>query len=239
MTARRRTRPHPPAATGCVRSARSGIVRRRRPDEGYLTMIEVVVTLLLTGLVLGLVTPLVQTVQGSFAASRQALAAEAQARLAVMNLTRQVTGAAAVCLPAQFTPTGFTLRVLAVVSTTTSGSTLTTTYRWEQWRVVTSSHVLEEEVSATTTSPRAPVSWPSSGGNPLWTTVARNVANTASGPFSLAASAHGSPQQLSVQLQVTGGGTPHQTFLVSSQVAALNTPYLANPPACTTLTPAQ
>jgi prepilin-type N-terminal cleavage/methylation domain-containing protein len=222
---------------------RTGTASRRlaagRHSTGF-TLVELVVTMMLTSIVLAAIIPTLEAVSGSITTSRQVLTGEAQARLAIENLETQVSSASEICLPTQLTAAGFTLRILEILSTTTSGGTLTTTYRWDQWMVPTGAAVLEEEDSATqTTTSSTGISWPKNGdGSAAWVPVSHYVVNSSTAPFSLPSTSKGSPQALSVYLQVSDGtGAGTQIAVMQSTIAALDTPYTLDPSACATATP--
>jgi prepilin-type N-terminal cleavage/methylation domain-containing protein len=201
-----------------------------RSDHGF-TLIEVVLTTTITAVVLALVVPVLQAVFGAISTSNAVLSAEAQGRLALDNLSLQVSSAVEICLPTQFSSAGFTVRVLDVVSTTGTGGTLAHTYQWDQWTVSTSDHTLKEEQAAPQSSTSGSgVAWPDGGGSPAWVTVAHGVVNTTAAPFvgAPATPGSGSPLGLEVDLQLAAtSGSMSTTEALSSDFAALDTPYYA------------
>jgi prepilin-type N-terminal cleavage/methylation domain-containing protein len=212
-----------------------------RHSPGF-TLVELIVTMMLLSIVMAAVIPTLVAVTGSITTSGQVLTGEAQARLAIQNLEIQVASASEICLPTQFTTAGFTLRILQVLSTTTSGGSLTTTYRWDQWMVATGTSVLEEEDSANqSTTSSTGISWPkNSNGSAAWVPVSHYMVNSSTPPFSLLSTSKGSPQALSVDLQVSDGtGHGAQVVTMQSTIAALDTPYVLSPSACSTATPDQ
>jgi|GEM_PF-2284324 len=155
-------------------------LRASAGDDDGLTLVELLVAALVTLLVLAAVPAIFQTVSATSASSTNISDGAAQARLAVESLAAQVGSAAEICLPTQVTSAGFTVRIGQITSTSGAGGALTTTGRWDQWRV-TSSGRLQEETSATETEasygfPTSNLSWNG------WFTVASGLANGASSP---------------------------------------------------------
>lgn len=223
-----------------TRSPRRPFRRAARGDAGF-TLVESVVAMMLTAVFMALVTPVLQSVSNALISSNTVLATEAQGRLALESLSLQVTSAIEICLPTQFSATGFTVRTLDVVSSTGTGSTLVETYQWDQWTLAPNNGGLQEERAVPQTSTSASsVAWPHAGSKPTWTTVTHGVVNNGVAPFVLPAASAGSPQSLSVRLQIaSGSGSSAATVVLNAQFAALDTPYGTGGSSCSTVSPAQ
>lgn len=219
------------------RGRRSVPVRRhlstaaRRGDDSGLTLVELLVAAVVTLLVLSTVPVLFETVSTSTASSSNISGSAAEARLALESLGAQVSSAAEICLPVQFTKAGFTVRIGQIVSTSGAGGALTTYGRWDQWRIDASGD-LQEETSAQVAEqsygfPTTGLDWNG------WFTVATGIANASSEPpftwpdgTTSAVSADptiGQPEVLSIDFLVQEGhkGTS-ETVQVRSTVAALD-----------------
>jgi prepilin-type N-terminal cleavage/methylation domain-containing protein len=195
-----------------------------RGDRGF-TLIEIVVAIGVTLTLLALVPVVIQAVSDAAAFSQGTSAGGAQSINAIEQLESRVESASQICLPTSMTTVGpnvsagFGLRVQTIAF----GKSL-----WDQWIVNTSSDTLQEQDWSTT--------WVSGDAVPAWTTVATNVINSSTVPFSLPTVSSGSPQTLSMDLQVT------ETYAHKSQavefkavIAAFSTPYTSSPPvACST-----
>ncbi len=198
-----------------------------------------------TLVIVALIPPLLETVTNSASTSEGISAGTGQANIAIENLTAQVVSADQICLPTQLTASGFTVRILQILSTSyTSAGAPVTTYRWDQWRLNSSNNKLEEEESATQPNTSASgIVWPRSNGSPQWVTVVQPIVNSSSippiPPFSLNNLFPGSPQSLAIDLQVqeAHGQKQQNKQLVElkSSVAALDTSYGSTTPISATL----
>lgn len=202
-----------------VRSARVRGGTAYGGDDG-VTLIELLVTMLLTGVVLTILLPFMTAVGGATTTTGEIATATSSARLALEGIQLDAGSASKVCLPTSgqlapslSCPAGGTtpsangpsayLRVL---------SDAFGTERWVQWQVVAGA--LEEQ-SWPDTSP-APSSEP-------WNVIASPV--TSATPFSCVV-AGGSPIVLDVTLVVQAGhGSTTVTVPVTSTVSALDTSY--------------
>ena len=203
----------------------------RRGDDSGLTLVELLVAAVVTLLVLSTVPALFETVSISSNSSSNISAGTAEARLALESLSAQVVSAVEICLPAQFTEPGFTVRIGQIVSTSGAGGALTTYGRWDQWRIDANGD-LQEETSVQVAEqsygfPTTGLDWNG------WSTVAAGIVNSSSEPpftwpdgTTSAVPADptiGQPEALSINLVVQEGhkGTS-ETVEVRSTVAALD-----------------
>ncbi|HEV8063553.1 MAG TPA: hypothetical protein VGP46_01920 [Acidimicrobiales bacterium] len=192
---------------------------RRLADAGF-TLAEVVVTMLVSMIMVGLVTPIFETMVVASTTSQSINSATAQARLAVDNLGALVGSGAEICLPTSMTTAGPTVAAgFAVrVESLAFGRT-----QWDQWMLNGATHQLQEQTWPTT--------WTTGNAVPPWVVVANSVTNTTA-PFSLPTTAAGALQTLGVNLVVTSGtARGAQTVAIQSTIAAMDTPYSATPPA--------
>ena len=188
-------------------------------DSDGMTLIELVMALAVTMTLLSGVPRVIQAVSDASAYAQGTAAGTAQARTAVQDLGYRVQSASQICLPTSMTtvgPTvtsGFAVRVL----TDAFGKT-----HWDQWMVDTSQHVLEEQ--------EWPSTWTTGNAVPSWVPVAQGVVNPTTAPFALPTATVGSPQTLTVDIQV-GENFAHrsQTAELKASIAALDTPYSSNP----------
>jgi Tfp pilus assembly protein PilV len=152
------------AVSAGLRYARGRLVDRG--DRGF-TLVETMVTMLLTIIVLGaVIAPLITltNVTGNTESTSQATAS---ARAAIEDMSAAITSASQICLPAQLTSTQTaTLGTAVRVKTNVFG-----TAEWEQWWINPSTNELKAQ-SWTTAQP-SPTSW---------RTVANNVAPVSSPP---------------------------------------------------------
>jgi prepilin-type N-terminal cleavage/methylation domain-containing protein len=197
-----------------------------RTDQGF-TLVETITVLFISTVLIAVMTPFLMATTTSLNTSSKLIQAQAQARLAIESMQLQVESASEVCLPTQFTASGFSLRILQIVSTSQTGGSLTDNYRWVQWQLLTTTKVLQEERSTVqSSSGDSSITW--TGG---WMPIATGIANTSTGssptpPFTLVTPASGSPQGLAVNLIINGAtsGTPGSMQL-TTDYAAFATPY--------------
>jgi Tfp pilus assembly protein PilW len=197
-----------------------------------MTLVELLVATTASLIILLVIPSVLETVTMSSTQSQGVASGAGQARLAIENLSRQVGSAIDMCLPTQLSSSGYTVRILQVLNTSTNTTTgaLTTTYRWDQWMVaqVSGTWQLEEEESATqTTTSAANISWPSSSGQPVWVAVAKPISQPSGvAPFSMPSSgAAGNPEQLSVDIRVAESEGTHKQYVeLKSTIVGLSTP---------------
>jgi len=197
------------------------------PDGGF-TIVELLISLLLTGLLLTLVPPLLSTVLSSTSTDEGIAAGAGQARIAIENINLEVGSASEICLPTSLTVTGpvvssgFAVRVLTYAFGT-GGE------QWVQWYLDTTTGTLQEQRWQQDWLPTDPPS--------PWETVATGVTTAGSSPpFSLPTAVQGSPQSLAVELSVSESrGRETVSVPIHFTVAGLDTPYSpANAPVCLT-----
>lgn len=196
----------------------SDLAVRRRGERGF-SLVELMVAIGVTLVLLAIVPRALTAITDANAYSQGTSAAAFQARNAVQQLTYRVQSAKQICLPTQLTTAGPTVAAgFAVrVETLAFGKD-----QWDQWIVDTGTHQLEEQDWSPT--------WVSGNAVPAWNTVATMVVNSATAPFSLPTVATGSPQTLSVDLQVTETfGHTTQTAELKTTLPAFNTPYTSSP----------
>jgi hypothetical protein len=177
------------------------------------------VALSVTMILLAVVPRVIQSVSDAAAHSQGTSAGAVQARTAVQQLEYRVQSASQICLPTSMTtlgPTvtsGFGLRVLTYAFGKAT---------WDQWTLNTSTHLLQEQDWSPT--------WTTGNAVPAWNTVAQTIVNSTTVPFSLPTVTTGSPQTLSLDLQVKETyGNKSQTVELKGTVAAFDTPYSSNP----------
>ncbi|MHB1509134.1 MAG: type II secretion system protein [Acidimicrobiales bacterium] len=192
-----------------------------RSDRG-VTLIELIATMALTLIVLALVSPALATVMSASSSVRATSKSVAQARLAVEDLTTEVGSAAQICLPTQMTDTGPTVLsgfALRAETLAFGGD------EWIQFWIDPVSGDLVEQQWPTTWATGDPVAPP--------TVIATGVVNTSqSPPFALLPSATGSPGAVEVSLAIATAHVPASPEVsITSQVAALDTPYAPSLPA--------
>src|SRR5579872_4609450 len=103
-----------------------------RTEHGF-TLIETSASMFVAAVLLTVMIPFLISTTSTLTASGKLVTAQAEARLAIESMQLQVESASEVCLPLQYSSSGFSLRVLQIVSTSAGGGTLTDTYRWDQW----------------------------------------------------------------------------------------------------------
>jgi prepilin-type N-terminal cleavage/methylation domain-containing protein len=197
-------------------------------DSSGFTLIEVVVSMTLLLIVVSLLPSILATTTTATSSARAVVTGAAQAELAMQNLGTQVASASQMCLPTQLTApksgtpltaaSGFALRIEQVTSASTS------TWRWKQWQVNTTSGLLQEDRYTPGTA----------GGG--WVTVATGISNSTVTPFTSTPNP-GLPQELSIDLQVKEHpGRLSQTLEIRSAVSAFSmaSSSLPTTPACTT-----
>ena len=191
-------------------------------DSSGFTLIEVVVSMTLLLIVVSLLPSILATTTTATSSARAVVTGAAQAELAMQNLGTQVASASQFTSPASGTPqtaaSGFALRIEQVTSASTS------TWRWEQWQVNTTSGLLQEDRYTPGTA----------GGG--WVTVATGISNSTVTPFTSTPNP-GLPQELSIDLQVKEHpGRLSQTLEIRSAVSAFSmaSSSLPTTPACTT-----
>lgn len=214
MTRDPRAANHP----GVVR-LRSSAPRKRSNDDGF-TLIELMVAITITLVLLALVPSVMQAVTHGADYTQGTTAGAAQALTLVQELESRVESASQICLPTQMTtvgPTvtsGFAVRVL----TSAYGQSL-----WDQWMVNTATHVLQVQ--------QWPTTWVTGNAVPPWVTIGQSIVNSSTVPFALPTVVTGSPQTLTVDLQMRETeGNESQNVEFKSSVTAFDTPYSSSPP---------
>jgi len=218
-----------PVARRNIAREHHGAPRRKAGgDSSGFTLIELVVSMTLVLVVVSLLPSILSTTTTATSSAQSVVAGAAQAELAMQNLDTQVASASQMCLPTQLTApqsgtpltaaSGFALRIEQVTSASTS------TWRWEQWEVNTTSGLLQEDKY----TPGA------AGGG--WVTVATGISNSTVTPFTSSPNP-GLPQELSIDLQVKEHpGRLSQTLEIRSAVSAFSMANQSLPttPACAT-----
>jgi hypothetical protein len=175
--------------------------------------------------VVGLLPSILESTMTATSAAEGGATGAAQVELAIQNLDAQVASASQVCLPTQLTDpasgtpvtvaSGFGLRIEQMTSAST--------YQWEQWSVNSSSGLLQEERYT-----------PQAAGHG-WVTVAKTVYNASTVvPFKVSTASTGSPQKVSIDLQVREQpGRLSEKLEIQSALSAFNTAYTSSlVPAC-------
>ncbi|MDR3649833.1 MAG: prepilin-type N-terminal cleavage/methylation domain-containing protein, partial [Acidimicrobiales bacterium] len=192
--------------------------RKRSDDDGF-TLIELMVAITITLSLLALVPTVMQAVTHGADYAQGTSAGAAQALTLVQELESRVESASQICLPTQMTtvgPTvtaGFGVRVL----TSAYGKSL-----WDQWIVDTATHTLQVQ--------QWPTTWVVGNAVPPWVTIGNSIVNSSTVPFALPTVVTGSPQTLTVDLQMKETeGNESQNIEFKSSVTAFDTPYSSSP----------
>ena len=199
-------------------------VRQVESDSSGFTLIELLVSMTILLVVVGLLPSILESTMTATSAAEGGATGAAQVELAIQNLDAQVASASQVCLPTQLTDpasgtpvtvaSGFGLRIEQMTSAST--------YQWEQWSVNSSSGLLQEE--------RYTPQGPGQG----WVTVAKTVYNSSTVvpvvvPFKVSTASTGSPQKVSIDLQVREQpGRLSEKLEMQSAVSAFNTAYTSS-----------
>jgi len=154
-------------------------------DESGVTLVELVISAAIMGLIAGIFVTVLGTVQTGLKREQDRSLTMDQGRLALESIDRDVRSGNILCSPpVSVAPTNFGL----TLQTQSNGST-----HWVQYRV--SSHALQRRATTTSTSPPT---FPST-----WRTVATGIQNTsATPPFVIDASAAYGSRLVNVTLLV-------------------------------------
>jgi len=184
-----------------------------------MTLIELALALAVTMTLMSVVPRVIVAVSDAASYAQGTAAGSVQARQAVMDLGYRVQSASQVCLPTSMTTLGPTVTSGFAVRVLTDAFGKST---WDQWMVDVSTHVLQKQ--------EWPSTWTTGNAVPPWVPVAQKVVNSTTAPFALPTVTTGSPQTLTVDIQVAESYNHRaQTAELKASIAAFDTPYSSNP----------
>lgn len=145
-------------------------------DERGFSLVEMMVVLAIMGVVVSAFVGILASIQQALVRETNRSTTMDQARLAMEAIDREVRSGSIMCVTTAGSPPVYTLTLYSLSAYTASDST---TKRWIQYRVVSSSQTLERRQSTSTDPLLSTATWPAT-----WRTLTAGIVNS-SNPFAL------------------------------------------------------
>ena len=199
--------------------------RRISRDQRGLTLVELLVTIVLLGIVMAICVQVFVTIGRTVATTDQNSQNTDQARLAVQQIDRQVRSGNVLYNPAAETPAGFALRVY----TQANGY-----QRCVQWRITKATSGFKDGILQTRSWSE---SWTFDGDVSGWRNISENVLTTGSAAFSLDGSSGFGNRLINIDVRVNADPVHQKTVQFTSSITGRNTEYGYSQNICNVIPP--
>ena len=185
--------------------------RRISRDQRGLTLVELLVTIVLLGIVMAICVQVFVTIGRTVSTTDQNSQNTDQARLAVQQIDRQVRSGNVLYNPAAETPAGFALRVY----TQANGD-----QRCVQWRITKATSGFKDGILQTRSWSE---SWTFDGDVSGWRNISENILTTGSAAFSLDSSSGFGNRLINIDVRVNADPVHQKTVQFTSSITGRNT----------------
>ena len=199
--------------------------RRISRDQRGLTLVELLVTIVLLGIVMAICVQVFVTIGRTVATTDQNSQNTDQARLAVQQIDRQVRSGNVLYNPAAETPAGFALRVY----TQANGY-----QRCVQWRITKATSGFKDGILQTRSWSE---SWTFDGDVSGWRNISENILTTGSAAFSLDGSSGFGNRLINIDIRVNADPVHQKTVQFTSSITGRNTEYGYSQNICNVIPP--
>ena len=199
--------------------------RRISRDQRGLTLVELLITIVLLGIVMAICVQVFVTIGRTVSTTDQNSQNTDQARLAVQQIDRQVRSGNVLYNPAAETPAGFALRVY----TQANGY-----QRCVQWRITKATSGFKDGILQTRSWSE---SWTFDGDVSGWRNISENILTTGSAAFSLDSSSGFGNRLINIDVRVNADPVHQKTVQFTSSITGRNTEYGYSQNICNVIPP--